>query len=121
MAYKNCEFKLDYSFEDDLLYLYNENKKSNGSIEFGDLIVDLEKKGEVVGLEIFDASKYLSELTSKKISKQNLKKIEKASFSFTSKKGTILIKIILPIKKEKSPATITIQNINYKSPLSAVH
>lgn len=112
------EFKLDYSFEDDLLYLYNENKKSNGSIEFGDLIVDLEKKGEVVGLEIFDASKYLSELTNKKITKQNLKRIEKAYFSFTSKKGTILIKIILPIKKEKIPATIAIQNIHYKSPVS---
>ncbi len=113
------KFKLDYDFEEDLLYLYNENKKSKGSIELGELIVDLEKKGEVVGLEIFEASKYLSELTNKKISKESLKKIEKASISFISKKGTILIKILLPIKKTEIPATIAIQNIKYKSPVTA--
>jgi len=113
------KFRLDYDSEEDLLYLYNENKKSKGSVEFGDLIVDLEKKGEIVGLEIFDASKYLSQLTNKKITKSVLKKIEKAGFSFTEKKGTIIIKIVLPIEKEKVPATIAIQNLRYKSPALA--
>ncbi len=113
------KFRLDYDSGEDLLYLYNENRKSKGSIEFGDLIVDLEKNGEIAGLEIFGASKYLSELTGKKISKSALKKIENAEFSFTEKKGTIIIKIVLPLEKEKVPATIAIQNIHYKSPAMA--
>jgi len=113
------KFKVDYDSDEDLLYLYNTNKKSKGSIEFGDLIVDLEKKGEIVGLEIFGASKYLSELTNRRITKQSLKKIEKANFSFITKKGTIIIKIVLPIEREKVPATIAIQNMEYQSPALA--
>jgi len=76
------KFKTDYDAEEDLLYLYNENKKSKGSIEFGDLIVDLEKQGTIVGLEIFEASKYLSELTNKKITKEILDKMQKNNHLF---------------------------------------
>ena len=115
----SSEFKIDYDSEEDLLYLYSKGKKSSGSIEFGELVVDLEKKGEIVGLEVFDASQYLSELTNKKISRQDLEKMENAEFSFTAKKGTIMIKIVLPIQKEQVPATIAIQNMNYRSPAMA--
>lgn len=113
------KFKTDYDSEEDLLYLYNENKKSKGSIEFGDLIIDMEKKGNIVGLEIFGASKYLSELTNTKITKDALEKMQKVTFSFTQRKGIVLIKIIFPLEKEKVPATIAIQNMHYKSPLTA--
>lgn len=112
------KFKLDYDFEEDLLFLYDENKKSKGSIEFGELVVDLEKNGEIVSLEIFDASKYFTDLTDRKITRQMLSKIENASFSYIKKKGTVFVKIILPIEKEQVPATIAIQNINYKSPIT---
>ena len=113
------KFKSDYDLEEDLLYLYNENKKSRGGIEFGDLIIDLEGRGEIVGVEIFGASKYLSELTNKKITKGNLKKIQRAAFSFSIKRGIIVIKIVLPIDKEEVPATIAIQNMHYRSPTTA--
>ncbi|PIU21244.1 MAG: hypothetical protein COT15_03150 [Candidatus Diapherotrites archaeon CG08_land_8_20_14_0_20_34_12] len=113
------KFKTDYDAEEDLLYLYNENKKSKGSIEFGDLIVDLEKQGTIVGLEIFEASKYLSELTNKKITKEILDKMQKTTISFVTKKGTTIIKISLPIEKGEVPATIAIQNMHYKSPMTA--
>ncbi|MDD5163357.1 MAG: DUF2283 domain-containing protein [Candidatus ainarchaeum sp.] len=113
------KFKLDYDFEEDLLFLYDENKKSKGSIEFGELVVDLEKNGKIVALEIFDASKYFTDLTDRKITRQMLSKIENASFSCIEKKGTVFVKIILPIEKEQVPATIAIQNIAYKSPIMA--
>ena len=113
------KFKTDYDSEEDLLYLYNDGKKASGSIEFDDLVVDLEKKGEIVGLEIFGASKYLSELTGKKISKSDLQKIEETEFSFTAKKGTIIIKIALPIENMLVPAAIAVQNMRYKSPAIA--
>jgi len=113
------KFRIDYDFDEDLLYFYNESKKSSGSIELGEIIVDLEKKGEIVGLEMFGASKYLSELTNKKISKESLKKMQKADFSFMAKKGTTIIKICLMIEKEQVPATIAIQNMHYKSPITA--
>lgn len=114
-----AKFKLDYDEEEDLLYLYDERKKASGSVEFGDLIIDLEKGGRVVGMEIFGASEYLSELTNKKITKQDIKKIQSAAFTFTARNGTMIIRIILPIKKEEVPATIAIQDINYTSPAMA--
>lgn len=110
------KFKFDYDEEEDLLYIYNENKKSKGSIEFGDLIVDLDKNQNVVGLEIFDASKYLSYLTNKRITKKQLKKIETASLFFSVEKGFILIKFVLPLNKERIPVPIMIQNMHYRSP-----
>jgi hypothetical protein len=45
--------------------------------------------------------------------------MQNAKFSFATKKGTILIKILLPIEKQEVPASIAIQNINYKSPVMA--
>ncbi|MBN2127086.1 MAG: DUF2283 domain-containing protein, partial [Candidatus Diapherotrites archaeon] len=108
-------FESDYDFQEDLLYLYNKSKKSKGSIELGELIIDLEKKGEIVGLEIFNASKYLSNLTNKKITKSDLKKIKPPVISFTPLNGVILIKLIFSIEKEKILATIAIQNMNYSS------
>ncbi len=110
------KFEVDYDFDEDLLYLYNSGKKASGSIELGDLVIDLEKRGEVVGLEFFNASKYLSNLTNKKITKSLLKKIRAPLISFTPQKGTILIKLVFLIKEQKIPATIAIQNMNYSSP-----
>ncbi len=60
-----------------------------------------------------------SELTNKRITKARLKKIQKATFSATANKGTVLVKIILPIEKEKVPATIAIRNMGYRSPVMA--
>ncbi len=109
----------DYDSKNDLLYLFNPAKKSKGSIEFGELVIDLEKKGEITGIEIFDASKYLSELTSRKISKKALKELENASFTCSNRKGTVIIKITLTTPLEKILAPLAIQDLNYKSPLIA--
>lgn len=110
------EFKFDYDPEEDLLYIYDENKKSKGSVEFADLIIDLDKNQNVVALEIFDASRYLSYLTNRRITKKQLKEIEKATLYFSVKKGLILIKFFLPLKKERIPVPIMIQNMHYHSP-----
>ena len=112
-------FKIDYDEENDLLFLYDEKEKSGGSIEFGDLIIDLKRDGKIVGMEIFGASNYFSELTDRKISVQDLKKIEKVKFTVIARKGTMMIKIILPLEKENIQATIAIQDINYSSPAMA--
>ena len=115
----SSKFRFDYDAENDLLYLYNPAKKSKGSIEFGELIIDLEKKGEIVGLEILEASKYLSELTGRKITKTALKNLENASVSHSARNGTVMIKIMLKIEKEEILAPVAIQDMHYKSPIMA--
>ena len=113
------EFKIDYDFDADLLYCYDGKRHSKGSIELGSLVIDFEKQGAVVGLEVFDASGYLSELTNRKVTKKALQNITKAQFSSTEKKGTLILKLILPLEKENVPATIAIQDMLYRSPLLA--
>ena len=113
------KFRFDYDAENDLLYLYNPAKKSRGSIEFGDLIIDLEKKGGIAGIEIFGASKYLSELTGRRITKRALKALENASVSHSARNGTVMIKIALKTDKEEILAPVAIQDMHYSSPVLA--
>ncbi|HLC79672.1 MAG TPA: DUF2283 domain-containing protein [archaeon] len=112
------KFKADYDYENDNLYLYSEKNKSKGSVELGELVVDFTANGDIVGLEMFEASKYLSEITNRKLAKTALGKITSANISFMKKRGTTIIKIVLPLEKELH-ATIAIQNMNYKSPVMA--
>jgi uncharacterized protein YuzE len=113
------EFKADFDEKEDLLFIYNPKKKSKGSAELGELIIDFGIDGGIAGLEIFEASKYLSELTGRKISIEQLKEVENAGMTVNEKKGTLIIKIILAIENEKVPATIAVQNMHYKSPILA--
>lgn len=111
-----AKFNLDYDRGEDLLYIYNPAKKSKGSVEFGELVVDLEKEGGIAGLEIFGASKYLSELTNRKITKESIGRMDGAKISLSTGKGTTVIRILLLLEKEEVPAAIAIQNVNYRSP-----
>ncbi|HIH09511.1 MAG TPA: DUF2283 domain-containing protein [Candidatus Diapherotrites archaeon] len=111
-------FKADYDPDEDILYLYSEKNKSKGSIEFGEIVIDFTAKGDIVGLEIFDASHYLSEITNHRLTKNSLLKASTANLSFLKKRGTTIIKMVIPLEEELA-ATIAIQNLNYRSPLSA--
>lgn len=114
-----AKFKVDYDSKEDLLYFYDTDKKAKGSVEFGELIIDLAKNGSIVGLELFDASEYLSQLTNKKITKHQLKNVKRCSMSAIQKKGTTIIKILLSIENKELLAPIAIQNIQYRSPIFA--
>jgi len=48
-----------------------------------------------------------------------LKELENASVSYSARNGTVMIKIILQIKKEKILAPIVIQDMHYNSPVMA--
>ncbi len=47
----------NYDFENDILILKIKEKKYFSSVEFDNLVVDLDMRGNVSGLRIFDASK----------------------------------------------------------------
>ena len=47
----------DYDFENDVLYIYTDEGEYNESIDLDDVILDIEKNGKIIGIEILDASK----------------------------------------------------------------
>ena len=69
-----CEF--DYDFSGDSLYIHKRGKAVRYSLELGDdYVIDIGFDGNVVGIEIFNASKIF------KIPKYQLRKIDKATIS----------------------------------------
>ena len=53
------EYKFHYDSEDDVLYIQNAVKDVEESIEFSeDIVLDLDRRGNVIGVEIFYASEF---------------------------------------------------------------
>lgn len=70
MAKENI--KIDFDKENDIISLFRNGKKAKFSLDFdlpnGDVIIDYGFSGEVVGLEIFNASVYFPALKKAKAS-----------------------------------------------------
>ena len=101
--------KINYDEENDILWIYS-GEKIKDSLEIDNFIIDFSLENKVVGVEIFNASRILSKLTLKKITKKMLKNILSASFtSFQSKELIyIIIELVLMIKKEKAKIPLQI-------------
>ncbi len=108
-----------YDYDEDLLYVYRQ-VKSYGSIEWGEnIIIDFDKKLNITALEFFNASKILSALTGKKITKKLLSTIKKASLVSEKKGGLVIAYYQIWLEKEKINEKLSLQDINYKSPVLA--
>ncbi len=72
--------QIEYDEEFDILYLRKENEKSSFSIKLGsNILVDVTKHFKIVGMEIFNASKFL------KLPNKQLENIKIAKFSTIDK------------------------------------
>src|SRR3989344_8515513 len=107
----------DYDFKHDILFFKTKNRKYAKSIELLDsIVVDVDKEGFLVRIQIFDASEFLN------LDKKELLSIPKWSFNANVYDGNkIDIRLIFRIKVrnkiiEKNP--IIAQQINQKLPNS---
>ncbi len=93
-------FSWDYSEKSDILNVRKLGKKTAGSAELGDFTVDFDKNGNIVGVEIMNASEFLSPL---QISKDQLTDIKSAELIIrkSGQYNLIHIKLLLPQKIEK--------------------
>jgi hypothetical protein len=55
------KYYFSYDKENDDLFLYNPKAKSKGSVEMGDIILDMNSKKELVGLQIIHATNILKD------------------------------------------------------------
>lgn len=107
------EFKFSYDKENDDLFIYLPESKSAGAVEIGNFIFDFDKDGNLVAIQIIDASKILLKLISeiKEISK--IKSIKADIVNFRNM-AFVIIEITTDRIKEK--ATISIPFLKEKSP-----
>ena len=69
-----AEGEMDYDYANDILFFKVKNREYDFSFEFQNMVIDVDEEQFIVGIQIFDASKFL------KINKANLRKISNWKF-----------------------------------------
>jgi len=97
--------EMDYDYVNDILFFKVKNREYDFSIEFQNMIIDIDKEKFIVGIQIFDASKFL------KMQKINLREIPKWQFKAKIENNMIEIRLDYKIELrnkiiEKNPIII---------------
>lgn len=101
--------KVDYDFENDVLYVYS-GEKVQDSLEIEKFVLDFSFDNRIVGVEILNASKTLSNILNIKIGKRLLSSLKEAGISITHGKEMMFVLLILPVKmKGREDIRINVQ------------
>ena len=100
--------EFDYDYKYDILFFKTKNREYDKSIKVDSLILDIDKEGFIVGIQIFDASEFL------KVSKLHLRKFPKWEFRATLHENRLEVRLLFQIEIrnkiiEKNP--IIIENV----------
>jgi len=110
-----AEGEMDYDYVNDILFFKVKNREYDFSLEFQNMVIDIDEEKFIVGIQIFDASMFLG------ISKINLKEIPKWQFKARINQGLIELRLFYQIcirNKiiEKTPIIIQENKSNLPSP-----
>jgi uncharacterized protein YuzE len=90
-----AKFEIDYDKEFDDLYLYRKDKKAEVSINLGSFVIDATKSGQIVGIEMMEASSTLTNLLGSGVSKGTLDNLTDATVHVNAKDNALFVAIIL--------------------------
>lgn len=82
-----AEGEMDYDYANDILFFKIKDREYAFSVEFQNMVVDIDKEQFVVGIQIFEASKFLG------MSKLNLREIPKWQFKSKIEGGVIEVRL----------------------------
>jgi len=113
-------YKFDYDEKDDILYIVNAQGKVEESIEFSeDIVLDLDKDGRVIGVELFYASDFF-ELFNKEIDKEFLSNLSFAGLEYKDYRNVWYVLLVLKSgNRQIAQALPPLQKSEYVSPLLA--
>jgi uncharacterized protein YuzE len=107
--------EMDYDYANDILFFKVKDREYDFSIEFQNMVIDVDNEKFVTGIQLFEASKFLG------ISKMNLRKIPKWRFDAKIEGNVIELRLNyqLEIRNkifEKNPIIIQDNTSNLPSP-----
>lgn len=114
------EYRFNYDKEYDVLYIQNVIKIVEESAEFSeDIVLDLDKNGNVIGIEIFYASEFFN-LLNNDIDKEFLASLEDASMEYKDFRNIWFIVVVFKSKNKviRQPMP-PLQKSEYVCPLVA--
>ncbi len=109
------EGEMDYDYVNDILFFKVNNREYNFSLEFHNMVIDIDNEEFITGIQLFNASSFLG------ISKQHLREIPKWQFKAKIDQGIIEIRLFYQIKIrnqiiEKNPIIMQENTIGLPSP-----
>ncbi len=114
---RNLEGKgeMDYDYAEDILFFKIKDREYSFSIEFQNMVIDIDEEKFIVGIQIFEASTFLG------LSKMNLREIPKWRFDAKIEEGIMEFRLNYQIKIrnrifEKNPIIIQENKSNLPSP-----
>ncbi|MBS3094152.1 DUF2283 domain-containing protein [Candidatus Pacearchaeota archaeon] len=108
------KFNFDYDKEGDDLFIYLEGKKSAGAVELGNFVLDFDKKGDLVAMQIINVSEVFSRILSKMIEASKITNIKMNIVNFRNMDA---IKFCISDGKNEETTNILIPHIREKSPV----
>ncbi len=110
-----AEGEMDYDYVNDILFFKVKNREYDFSIEFQNMVIDIDEEKFIVGMQIFEASKFLG------MSKINLREIPKWQFRAKIENDVIELRLNYELKirnkiYEKSPIIIQENKSGLPSP-----
>jgi len=108
------KFNFDYDSKNDDLFVYLEGKKSSGAVELGNFILDFDEKGNLVAMQILNASDVFNKILSNAVKIAAIKSIEMNIINF---RNMAAIKFKIITEKQEETANILIPHIKEKSPV----
>jgi len=106
-------FNFDYDSENDDLFVYLGNAKSDGAVEAGNFIFDFDKKENLVAMQVTEASKVFKTLLSTLVT---LSKIKEFRAEVTNFRNMASIKFTIEDDSRKDTANLLIPRFVEKSP-----
>jgi len=79
--------EVDYDYKNDILFFKVKDREYDRSIEFQNLVIDVDSENFITGLQIFNASEYLG------LPKENLRNVPNWKFQSTTREGAIEIRL----------------------------
>jgi len=83
--------KMDYDYVNDILFFKVDNREYSYSLEFQNMVIDIDEEDFIVGIQIFEASSFLN------MSRSNLRTIPKWQFKAKVDNGTIELRLFYQI------------------------
>ena len=101
--------EVDYDYVHDIILFKIKEREYFKSIEFEDIVLDIDKEGFITGIQIFNASNMF------KVEKESLKEIKNWNFEIKVEDNVIFVQLAFEIIK-RNKVIERVQNIIRKSP-----
>ena len=113
------EGEMDYDYANDILFFKLKDREYDFSMEFENMVIDVDKEKFIVGMQIFNVSQFLG------IKKEYLRQIPKWQFKSKVRDNVIEVRLFYQISIrnriiEKNPIIIQENRSNLPSPQMVV-